>query len=183
MQPNSTTNLNSEELAEVIHDRLDGRAARSTYSAYSLSPDDAVSPVYTLILGAGFSVGVVPLVEELMHETIGDYYYPDQTGESLDRPRPVLRQTPQTSGANTTRRYLTTVFRQSRLARMGFRPSHRPPIKPSSATRVRMSCLTWTSRRAPYSTLIACSPHVAPSHRRWRPSGEQDSLTASCATL
>jgi hypothetical protein len=30
---------------------------------------------YTMIVGAGFSYGVVPLTEELLHERIGDFYY------------------------------------------------------------------------------------------------------------
>jgi hypothetical protein len=33
---------------------------------------------HVLILGAGFSHGVVPLVNELMHETIGVCYHADQ---------------------------------------------------------------------------------------------------------
>lgn len=57
-----------------------------------IAPVLAEPAVYTLIVGAGFSYGVVPLVRELMHETIGDYYYPDQDGGSLERPVSVNRK-------------------------------------------------------------------------------------------
>jgi hypothetical protein len=34
---------------------------------------------YSLILGAGFSYGIVPLARDLVHEHIGDYFYPNQS--------------------------------------------------------------------------------------------------------
>lgn len=37
---------------------------------------------YALIVGAGFSYPVVPLTRELLHESIGDFYYPrDKSSE------------------------------------------------------------------------------------------------------
>jgi hypothetical protein len=48
--------------------------------------------VATQILGAGFSYGAVPLVRELMHETIGAYYCPDQDQSSLERPQRILQK-------------------------------------------------------------------------------------------
>jgi hypothetical protein len=44
---------------------------------------------YALIVGAGFSYPVVPLTRELLHERIGDFYYPrDKTMEgSMERSR------------------------------------------------------------------------------------------------
>ena len=36
---------------------------------------------YALIVGAGFSHGIVPLTKELLHEHIGSFYYPEGAAE------------------------------------------------------------------------------------------------------
>jgi hypothetical protein len=45
------------------------------------------APAYTLIVGAGFSYGVVPLTKELLHERIGDFYFVDQGQPSMEQKR------------------------------------------------------------------------------------------------
>ena len=42
---------------------------------------------YTMIVGAGFSCGVVPMTKDLMHEWIGDFYYPFDTTGAERTPR------------------------------------------------------------------------------------------------
>ncbi len=67
-------------------------APRRRYGAY----DPALVPVepatFAMVVGAGFSYGAVPLVQPLMCEWIGDYYYPDQDMSSLERPVAVRRR-------------------------------------------------------------------------------------------
>lgn len=83
--------ITPEELIERIKIRLDARPHRSRYSHFDVAPVPTGPATHVLILGAGFSHGVVPLVNELMHETIGDYYYPDQD-QWGKRPASVLRK-------------------------------------------------------------------------------------------
>ena len=81
-----------DELVERVKSKLASLPRTSTYSAFSLSPELTKAAAYVLILGAGFSFGTVPLVKELMHETIGGYYYPDQGMTSMERSSRVLRK-------------------------------------------------------------------------------------------
>lgn len=84
--------ITQDELVERIEAKLASRPYRASYSAFRVAPAPTVPAAYALILGAGFSYGVVPLVGELMRETIGDYYYPDQDMSSLQRPADVRRR-------------------------------------------------------------------------------------------
>jgi hypothetical protein len=84
--------LTPDELVEHIRAKLEARPFKLSYSDYSLAPSPTERAAYTLIVGAGFSHDVVPLVSALMCETIGGYYYPDQDGSSLERPASVLRK-------------------------------------------------------------------------------------------
>ena len=84
--------ITQDELVERIKSKLGANPHKATYSHFSVAPESTEAAAYALILGAGFSYGIVPLVYELMHETIGDYYYPDQDQSSLKRPESVLRK-------------------------------------------------------------------------------------------
>jgi hypothetical protein len=84
--------ITQDELVRRIKAKLESMKHRSPYSEFSVAPAPAESAPYVLILGAGFSYGVVPLVGELMQETIGDYYYPDQDESFLQRPANVRRR-------------------------------------------------------------------------------------------
>jgi hypothetical protein len=84
--------ITQDELLERIKTRLESRPHKSEYSHFNVAPAPAEPAAYGLILGAGFSYGVVPLVDELMKQTIGGYYYPDQDQTSLERPARVLRR-------------------------------------------------------------------------------------------
>jgi hypothetical protein len=77
--------LTPDQLAHHVHDTVASNRRSSTYSHYHVSGAPTASAPYALIVGAGFSCGVVPLVRELMHETIGDYYVPDQDQSSMTR--------------------------------------------------------------------------------------------------
>jgi len=70
--------ITQDELVERIKAKLKARPHTSSYSHFSVAPAPTEPAAYVLILGAGFSYGIVPLVDELMQQTIGDYYYPDQ---------------------------------------------------------------------------------------------------------
>ncbi|HET8549439.1 MAG TPA: SIR2 family protein [Bryobacteraceae bacterium] len=49
-------------------------------------------PAYAMIVGAGFSYGVVPLTQELLHECIGDFYVLDAGGDGHERTRSQKRR-------------------------------------------------------------------------------------------
>jgi hypothetical protein len=66
--------LDEDAFVERIVAALERGAARPTV------PEPAV---FAMIVGAGFSHGVVPLVGPLMHETIGDFYIPDSDMSSM----------------------------------------------------------------------------------------------------
>ena len=83
--------LTPDELVNRIRAKLETQPHKPSYSAYSVAPSPPEPAAYALIVGAGFSYGAVPLVRELMHETIGGYYCPDQDQSSLERPASVLR--------------------------------------------------------------------------------------------
>jgi hypothetical protein len=70
--------ITQQELVERIRVNLESKPSISRYFHFSIEPAPTQSAAYVLIVGAGFSYNVVPLVDELMSETIGDYYYPDQ---------------------------------------------------------------------------------------------------------
>jgi hypothetical protein len=84
--------ITQDELVRQIKAKLESRPHKASYSHFSVAPAPTEPAAYVLILGAGFSYGVVPLVRELMQQTIGDYYYPDQDQSSLERPASVLRK-------------------------------------------------------------------------------------------
>lgn len=84
--------ITQDELIRKIKTKLESRPRKSSYSHMGVAPAATEPATYVLILGAGFSYGVVPLVHELMHQTIGDYYYPDQDQASLKRPASALRK-------------------------------------------------------------------------------------------
>ena len=89
---NDVLTITQDELVERIKAKLESRPHTATYSHFSLAPAPTEPAACVLILGAGFSYGVVPLVDELMQQAIGDYYYPDQDQTSLERPPSVLRK-------------------------------------------------------------------------------------------
>jgi hypothetical protein len=80
------------ELVRHVAEKVSSTPPSPTYSHYQLAPTPPAPAPYVLILGAGFSRGIVPLVRELMCETIGDYFVPDQDQSSLVRPAPALRE-------------------------------------------------------------------------------------------
>lgn len=84
--------LTSDGLIERIRARLEAEPYSSHYHDFLIAPASTKPAAYTLIVGAGFSYGTVPLVRELMHETIGDYYFPDQDQSAMERPVSVLRK-------------------------------------------------------------------------------------------
>jgi hypothetical protein len=84
--------INQDELVRQIVDKLASKPHKSHYSHFGVAPAPPEPAAYVLILGAGFSYGVVPLVDELMQQTIGDYYYPDQDQSSLKRPASARRK-------------------------------------------------------------------------------------------
>ena len=81
-----------EELVSEIRRKLQAKPHSSTWHEYKVAPDPVEPAAYTMIVGAGFSYGVVPLTAELMRETIGDYYIPDQDGAFGQRPPEALRK-------------------------------------------------------------------------------------------
>ena len=72
--------LTPDELVADIAAVLTEKAPKATYGEFRIAPDPTPPASFALIVGAGFSHGVVPLVRELMHQTIGGYYFPDQEG-------------------------------------------------------------------------------------------------------
>ena len=62
------------------------RGKTRPYTDFSLAPLAAEPAQFALVVGAGFSAGVVPMVHELLTRTIGDYYFPDQDQSSVERP-------------------------------------------------------------------------------------------------
>src|SRR4051812_14565356 len=83
--------ISSSQFVMEVKTTLQSRPFKLSYSHFDLEPTPTERAAYVLIVGAGFSYGVVPLVDKLLNETIGDYYYPDldQWGE---RPASVLRK-------------------------------------------------------------------------------------------
>lgn len=83
--------ITQDELIGRIKTKLGSRPHGSTWHHYKAVPEATEPAAYVLILGAGFSYGVMPLVHELMHQTIGDYYVPDMD-QSGERPADALRK-------------------------------------------------------------------------------------------
>jgi hypothetical protein len=84
--------LTPEALVEQVRAKLQTEPFEPRWHDYRVAPDPANPAAYALIVGAGFSYGIVPLVRELLHETIGGYYVPDQDQSSMERPASVLRE-------------------------------------------------------------------------------------------
>src|SRR5437773_310065 len=53
---------------------------------------DGEGAAYALIVGAGFSYGVMPMTEELMRERIGDYYYYENVYEGDEQVQRLCRE-------------------------------------------------------------------------------------------
>jgi hypothetical protein len=85
------SSINQDELVGRITAKLNSRPHTASYSEFDVAPVSTQSSAYVLILGAGFSHGVVPLVDELMYQSIGDYYYPDQD-QWHQRPADISRE-------------------------------------------------------------------------------------------
>jgi hypothetical protein len=75
-----------------IRATLAARPHTPSHHHFMIATPPTEPAAYALVVGAGFSHPVIPLVRELMHETIGDYYFPDQDMSSLERPRSVRRK-------------------------------------------------------------------------------------------
>ncbi len=84
--------ITQDELIRRIKAKLESKPHKSSYSHLGVAPPSTEPAAFVLILGAGFSYGIVPLVKELMWEEIGGYYYPDQDMTSLKRRARVLRK-------------------------------------------------------------------------------------------
>ena len=84
--------LTPGEFVRRVGDTVSSKHRRSTYSSVQFAPTPVVPAPYALIVGAGFSAGVVPLVKELMYETIGDYLFFDQDQSSMQRASRDLRK-------------------------------------------------------------------------------------------
>jgi len=84
--------LGPDALVEQVRAKLQMEPYKSRWHDYRVAPDPTNPAAYAVIVGAGFSHGIVPLVRELMHETIGGYYIPDQDQSSMERPASVLRE-------------------------------------------------------------------------------------------
>ena len=83
--------IDQHELVERVRENLARVSHTPDWNAYMPAASPTRPAAYALVVGAGFSHGVVPLVRELMYETIGDYYIPDQDMSSMERPPSVLR--------------------------------------------------------------------------------------------
>ena len=77
MVPRSAPTITQDELIKQVRVKLASRPHKPNFSVFSPAPPPTQHAAYALILGAGFSYGVVPLTSELMQQTIGDYYCPD----------------------------------------------------------------------------------------------------------
>ncbi|UCD80397.1 MAG: hypothetical protein JSW26_02910 [Desulfobacterales bacterium] len=64
------TTITDAEMVSRIRTHLESMPHKSSYSHFSVAPPPTEPAAYVLILGAGFSYGVVPLVDELMRQTI-----------------------------------------------------------------------------------------------------------------
>jgi hypothetical protein len=84
--------IGQAELVDRIREKLASRPHKPDWNAYKLAASPTKPAAYALVVGAGFSYGVVPLVRELVHETIGDWYIPDQDMSSMERPPNALRR-------------------------------------------------------------------------------------------
>ena len=88
----SVPTMTQDEFVNTVRAELGTQPHKPTFSHFNIGPSAAEPAAYALIVGAGFSNGVVPLVRELMHETIGDYYIPDQDMSLMERPASVRRK-------------------------------------------------------------------------------------------
>lgn len=88
----SVRTLTLEALVEQVRTKLATEPHKPRYHHYKLAADLTKPAAYALIVGAGVSHPIVPLVRQLMRETIGDFYIPDQDMAAIERPRTVLEQ-------------------------------------------------------------------------------------------
>jgi len=86
------TRIPQDEFIRRVKAHLKSKPKSIGYSDFSLESVPIQPATYTLILGAGFSYGIVPLVNELMQETIGDYYNPNIDQSDGRRPTEVSRK-------------------------------------------------------------------------------------------
>ena len=84
--------ITQDDLVKEIKATLRARPYKSHYSHVALAPAPTEPAAYALVLGAGFSYGIVPLVREPVEEAIGDYYCCDQDQSSMERPAAVRRK-------------------------------------------------------------------------------------------
>jgi hypothetical protein len=87
-----TETFDQPALIDRIVATLRRHGPKQCYNEFSPELVPVEPAAFAMIIGAGFSHGVVPLVNELMHEWIGDYYFPDQDMCSLERPKPQRRK-------------------------------------------------------------------------------------------
>lgn len=85
--------LSPARLVDRVVANLRRSEPRPHYHAARLTLVPVEPAAYTLIVGAGFSAGVVPLVRELMQQTIGGYWFVgDMEGTAADRSPSWLRR-------------------------------------------------------------------------------------------
>lgn len=89
---NEISTISQDEFIEIVKEKLRSKRFKPLYSHYDIGPSPTSPSAFVLILGAGFSYGVIPLTKKLMTETIGDYYFPDQDQSSMERDPTVLRK-------------------------------------------------------------------------------------------
>jgi hypothetical protein len=88
----SWSSITRDELIGRIKAKLESKPHKGAYGDFRVAPAPTEPAAYVLISGAGLSYGVVPLVRDLMEQTIGDYYYPDQDMPAVKRPVDALRK-------------------------------------------------------------------------------------------
>jgi hypothetical protein len=76
--------IDTPKLVSEVVAALPTQSFRSRWSEGDLAPQSAQPPRFAMIVGAGFSAGVVPMAWELLHATIGNYYYLGDGGPAID---------------------------------------------------------------------------------------------------
>jgi SIR2-like domain len=88
----SVRTMTAAEFVEQVAARLAAEPYRPGHNDFDAASRPVPPAAYALIVGAGFSHGVVPMVRQLMHETVGDFYFPDQDQSSMKRAPAVLQR-------------------------------------------------------------------------------------------
>jgi hypothetical protein len=88
----SVRTMTAGEFVEQVAARLAAEPHRPGHNDFDAASRPVPPAAYALIVGAGFSRGVVPMVRQLMHETVGDFYFPDQDQSSMKRAPEVLQR-------------------------------------------------------------------------------------------